>query len=248
MRTVTLNEYIDVVGTIPSANYRPLNDTSNISILNDILSMLYGRLSILDALTSDMVSNNIKLIFAINEYKYTKLYETTQADFDILENVNASETETTTHTSSIKDTENIGARKAEERSTNDSTADITNTGSTTASGGETNIHSVAAYDSTDKFADETKDAHTMDSRKDTTESMSKNTVSASGGTETTEDARTNTNEHTESTSTTRSLTRHGNIGVTSSTQLLQGVRDLANFSFYRVVAQDIIAQICIGVY
>lgn len=41
---------------------------------------------------------------------------------------------------------------------------------------------------------------------------------------------------------------HGNIGVTTSQQMLQSERDIADFSIYDVIAQDFASDFCLYVY
>ena len=41
---------------------------------------------------------------------------------------------------------------------------------------------------------------------------------------------------------------HGNIGVTTSQQMLMSERDVANFSIYDVIAQDFAREFCLYVY
>ena len=48
--------------------------------------------------------------------------------------------------------------------------------------------------------------------------------------------------------TTHKLTRSGNIGVTTSQQMLESERDIALFNFIGIVAHDIIKSICICIY
>ena len=48
--------------------------------------------------------------------------------------------------------------------------------------------------------------------------------------------------------TTHKLARSGNIGVTTSQQMLESERDIAMFNFIGIVAHDIIKSICICIY
>lgn len=64
------------------------------------------------------------------------------------------------------------------------------------------------------------------------------------------DAYTGTDTHTEGSRTdsgTRSLTRSGNIGVTTSQQMIQSEREVANFSFLGVLTSDLVNSFCLGV-
>ena len=48
--------------------------------------------------------------------------------------------------------------------------------------------------------------------------------------------------------TTHKFTRSGNVGVTTSQQMLEYERDIAMFNFIGIVAHDIIKSICICIY
>ena len=45
----------------------------------------------------------------------------------------------------------------------------------------------------------------------------------------------------------RTLTRSGNVGVTTSQQMIESERDVADFSFVGIVVRDIVNEICMGV-
>ena len=47
---------------------------------------------------------------------------------------------------------------------------------------------------------------------------------------------------------TTSTRTHGNIGVTTSQQMLQSERNVADFDIYEYIAQDIIHHVCVEVY
>lgn len=61
---------------------------------------------------------------------------------------------------------------------------------------------------------------------------------------------TNKTESSDSSSGSETITEnvHGNIGVTSSMQLLQQQRELALFKWYDVIADDYINKFCIQIY
>ena len=45
----------------------------------------------------------------------------------------------------------------------------------------------------------------------------------------------------------RSLTRSGNIGVTTSQQMIEAEREVANFSFLKILTEDLVNSFCLGV-
>ena len=68
---------------------------------------------------------------------------------------------------------------------------------------------------------------------------------------TVQDSETTSGTHasngSESEDVSRTLTRYGNIGVTTSQQMLESEREVALFSFIDIVTADIIKEICINV-
>lgn len=69
-------------------------------------------------------------------------------------------------------------------------------------------------------------------------------------TETTSDERTDetSNSNTATHSETRTLTRSGNIGVTTSQQMIQAERDLWEWFFFGVVFKDLDNILCLSIY
>ena len=149
----------------------------------------------------------------------------------------------------------------------------TESNSTTNTGSETHERKVAPFDS-DAYAEQELTTDTFKDRKtiaenetivaNRTDTITKNDTITGG-------ARNNTYTTTSTTSlqhgmkkeisernnsytdesrgtTTHELTRSGNIGVTTSQQMLESERDIAMFNFIGIVAHDIIKSICICIY
>lgn len=183
-------------------------------------------------------------------------------------------TDTTTITDSK--TEKIGAYDETSTSTTDS--DIarltTNTNNaTTDTGSETHERKVAPFDS-DTYAEQELNTDTFKDRRNVTNTET--TVSPHTDTTTKRDTTTaGARENSYTTNTTDSLqhgmshnissrnnsyadesrgttthkfTRSGNVGVTTSQQMLESERDIALFNFIGIVAHDIIKSICICIY
>lgn len=183
-------------------------------------------------------------------------------------------TDTTTITDSK--TEKIGAYDDTSTSTTDS--DIarltTNTNNaTTDTGSETHERKVAPFDS-DTYAEQELNTDTFKDRRNVT--TTETTVSPHTDTTTKRDTTTaGARENSYTTSTTDALqhgmahnissrsnsytdesngttihkfTRSGNVGVTTSQQMLESERDIAMFNFIGIVAHDIIKSICICIY
>lgn len=189
-----------------------------------------------------------------------------------------SDTTSGTDTTTITDskTEKLGAY--EDASTSTTTNDIaklttTSNNATTDTGSETHERKVAPFDS-DTYSEQELNTDTFKDRKnvtntesivsphtDTTTKQDNMTGGAreNSTTTTTTDslqhgmsrdisARSNLYTDESKGTTTHKLTRSGNIGVTTSQQMLESERDIALFNFIGIVAHDIIKSICICIY
>lgn len=183
---------------------------------------------------------------------------------------------TDTTTLSDTKTEKIGAYEDTNDSTTTSNYGETTTtenNETTNAGTETHERKVAPFDS-DAYAEQELTTDGFKDRKST--ANNKSIISAHADTDTKKDtikggarensytgSATNTLQHgmsrdisarsnlytDESKNTaTHTLTRSGNIGVTTSQQMLESERDIALFNFIGIVAHDIIKSICICIY
>ena len=189
-----------------------------------------------------------------------------------------SDTTSGTDTTTITDskTEKLGAYEDANTSTttNDTAPLTTNTNNvTTDTGSETHERKVAPFDS-DTYAEQELNTDTFKDRKNVTNTetiVSSHTDTttkrdnAIGGarensyTTSTTDAlehgmthnissRSNSYTDESNGTTTHKFTRSGNVGVTTSQQMLESERDIAMFNFIGIVAHDIIKSICICIY
>lgn len=156
----------------------------------------YKDMGIIDDVTPHITSL-IASVLDINDYKYQKLYDTLNLDYNPIWNVDGTETTTTTygeHTS----TDNIGARTNNE---------------------DINQYRVPMDSGTKTLTDETTTSNSTQSAVDSHVS----------------------NTHTD----TIVNERHGNIGVTSTQHLITEERQVAMFTLYDIIFEDIMK--CIGV-
>lgn len=137
--------------------------------------------------------------------------------------------------------------------------------STSKKGSETNEKEVAPYDS-ENYYNQEKDTLSFTNRSDTNNSTTTTNARTDTRTNTTtetvgarqdkiESSTSNTfGEHTDVTNRNENETythksrMHGNIGVTTSQQMLQFEREVAYFNFVSIVAHDIIKLIAICIY
>ena len=173
-----------------------------------------------------------------------------------------------TDTSTIDNTTNIGAQ--DNTNTDNETTKIgtikTVTNSTTSKkGSESNEKEIAPYDTETYYnqekntlsftnrTDENTSTTTTDARTDTRTNNSTEKIGAREDTTTSSTSNT-FGEHTDATSRNENETythkshMYGNIGVTTSQQMLESEREVAYFNFVSIVAHDIIKLIAICIY
>lgn len=173
-----------------------------------------------------------------------------------------------TNTSSVNDSTTIGAQTMSNNGTNrDTLGNQQNhtTTETTESGNVVNEKKVAPFDS-DTYAEQEQNTEIFNGRTTAVDSTTRidevvnqhTTESESTNSERKDSKTSNINEaigsredsHTDTSTDTmnHNFTRHGNIGVTTSQQMLESEREVAMFNFIGIVAHDIIKSICICLY
>ena len=144
------------------------------------------------------------------------------------------------------------------------TSTTTNTNNSFTDNNITSTDSVFAFNSgsweqdkknvTDNDTNVTGNETSQQDSSDTTTELH-STVSENNGTDTLQHGETinNNGSHSEtinnngSHSENKTLTRSGNIGVTTSQQMIQSEREIALFNFVDIVTSDIIKEICVNV-
>lgn len=216
--------------------YTPIDTLDFQNVLKKYISTYYGKREIdenmIDVTNVSSLQNVCNMIYLSNQYRYSGLYASTQQKYNPIENYSMTEKEKSTkgeqiNTNSIGEqtiTNNLGAMK--------------NTESLGASE-NSSIHSVTPYES-DTFHNEFKDTinngsvtneYDTDARTDTINNSARNDTTTDGARE-----------------DERELTRSGNIGVTTSQQMIESERLIVDFVFYETVAKDIIHLICVNVW
>ena len=173
-----------------------------------------------------------------------------------------------TDTSTVNNTTNIGAQdntNKDDETTKIGAINTETNSSTSKKGSESNEKEVAPYD-TETYYNQEKDTLSFTNRSDTNNSKTTtnartdtrtNTITEKIGAreDTTNSSTSNTfGEHTDATSKNENETythkshMYGNIGVTTSQQMLESEREVAYFNFVSLVAHDIIKLISICIY
>ena len=170
---------------------------------------------------NNYMESSVKELFIINKYKYSRLWESTQQNYNMIDNYDKNSTITITKTGKQKETSQNGDVIS---SVDSETSD------TTQIGERKTTNKVSPYDS-DKMYDSNSSitANTQDI----------NINRVNGSTRTTKGNDIRTTEYENYSETTTEHTS-GNIGVTTSAQMIQGERELAIFSFWDVVIEDLV--------
>lgn len=188
---------------------------------------------------AEEITKMIQSVLFLNKYKYDGLYKTIKLEYNPIWNVEGTETTTTTHgateTSNIyadKETTNTqGERKATERR---SVFPYDTIESTETEGTET--------EEPDNVTEGTETEETNKTPKEETDNTTAEVTDT-----TTEKGRTDkstTGEYID----TMVIDKKGNIGVTSTQNLIGQEREVVNFVFWDIVISDVVKEITIPFY
>ena len=258
----TLRDYISFNHGDLEIRYR-LEDSAleNPSIIKNIIVNLYNA----NKYKYETLYNTTLL-----KYEPLQNYDRTEEVTDNTERTGTDDTTfgSRTDTSTANNTTNIGAQdntNKDDETTKIGAINTETNSSTSKKGSESNEKEVAPYDSENYYKQE-KDTLSFTNRSDTNNSTTTtnartdtrtNTITEKMGArkDTTESSMSNTfGEHTDSTNRNENETythkshMYGNIGVTTSQQMLESERKVAYFNFVSIVAHDIIKLIAICIY
>ena len=189
---------------------------------------------------------------------WNRLYATTQYEYNPIENYDRQESGTdsgtgsTTHTGMDSRTEAITDGGTEGVTTSSSVA---KTGQDSITGTDTKGHWKAAFDSAASGDDDGLVKETRDQDDGTTTTTYGNTETGSGSSTTnfgktqniaenktygSGESRTQSGSHT--------LRAHGNIGVTTTQEMIRQQREIEKFNIYDIIIDDFKMRFCILVY
>jgi len=221
----------------------------------------------LDEVVQMLVKNRI----ARNDYKYATLLATESFDYNPIENYNMIESGTDGHTKGQQvnsdlhghtltrthsDTDTLTLNTSDART---SSASISGTsGSTEGSRTDSSSKSVYGYNSSEAVpseSDQNVKGQQVNSGSSSSQSSGSDTLlrtgtEANAHTGTITDANSGTDTHTEGQridSATHSLTRSGNIGTVTAQSMIIQEREIANFSFLKILTEDLVNSFCLGV-
>lgn len=217
--------------------------------------------------TDEYIIKIFDVVYNTNKIKYEKLIAAAKTEYNPIDNYNMIELSTDIRTPELTSqiTLNTTLAMTDTRTTT-TTGDSTttnklnqtkNTTETPNNYTETSTHAVNPYDNPG-FADESKNTTVQSGSRTVSESYSGNadettvnagsTITNSGGTSTVNSG-TNTSKETGTDTTEHELTRRGNIGVTTTQQMLESEIALADkMNIFKIIEQDLAAKIFLQVW
>lgn len=184
----------------------------------------------------------------VNDVRFTELYNTTTVEFynsfEPLENYNMEETTTQEDTTTGTDSHtHSGGTTTEDSITTNDTGTVSDRGNASRDG--TTTHKVSAFNSkalADAHSD--TDNFSTTSTNTRTDNLTHTTIEE----HTFKDTQKLDISRNDVLNRTVTLSRHGNIGVTTSQQMAQSQRDLVMFDFNKYICDEFKNEFCILLY
>lgn len=197
----------------------------------------------------------INALYKSKEWQYNKLYDSLSLSYEPLNNYDRTETETVITDSTLDTTVKQGAQtnttngniNVGARSDKNTTTNIVGA----RNDSNTNVLSVSPSDEKGAFYGKEKNENNIQVGQQTTNIDSTNSL---GEQNTTNSATDNIGERNDSKKDVgnvvvdRTLKTKGNIGVTTSQQMLQSEREVAYFELIKIIAHDTVNAICSGLW
>lgn len=238
----------ELIGTFAK---NPISSDNFQNLLRDFIYDNFGYYEISEKIKNTTERKNTTMLEVIqeiasnvylsNEYRYDTLYSTIIQEYDPIENYSMTEKiETTYNGSEVNSTEYNGtetnAHNIKEKTVNQNK---------TTEGESTNVLKIAPYDSENFF---NKEQSTTTQEKPTVTDSSASIEGNNSDVKSFDNRVDKNTKRFEGRNDVVTHTRSGNIGVTTSQQMLESQRSLANFNFVGIVARDIVKRIGILIY
>ena len=239
-----------------------------------IISPLVSKLLVDGKLTSDSITRLASIIFSLNGDNWSRLYSALQEEYKALQNYNGDETRTVTTTDTGTDTfshtgnetntlndSSSNTRTGSESLESSGSDSLSKTGTVGSQGSNLSDNNVFGFNSSnsvpsdssnssnnstdtynlsDKTSYGKKDTKVYNNVSDSGSRESTNTVSNESSDTETKDLQTNTSE---------TFHREGNLGVTTSQQMLESEFELRmNYRFFEVVFADVDKTLALQLY
>ena len=209
----------------------------NISGQKFVSPLLCRLLGDNEKLTNENITTLASVLFSMFGRNWSELYETLSYEYDPISNYDMTETETSSGTTSDTLT-----HTGTQNTTHTGTVGTSDTQTVNGSGEGSTENNVYGFNSSTAVGDTSTGSTTSNTNTATGSSTQTNNLT---------DARTDnlTDTGSGSHSDSRTLTRSGNIGVTTSQQMVQAQRDLWLWNYiYNVVFPDVDKVLTISTY
>ena len=238
-------------GLVGTFEKNPISSENFQNLLRDFIYDNFGYYEISEKITNTIERKNKTMleviqeissnIYLSNEYRYDTLYSTIIQEYNPIENYSMNEKiETSYNGSEVNSTEYNGTESLDHN-----IKEKTVNQNKTKEGETTNVLKTAPYDSENFFNKE--QATTTQANPTVTDSS----TNIEGNNSDVKSFNNRVDRNTRSFNGRNDVvthTRSGNIGVTTSQQMLESQRALANFNFVGIVARDIVKRIGILIY
>lgn len=208
------------------------------------------------------------VVYQIYDRKWAKLWEAYSAQYNPISNYDMTETEvidrnvskdgTDTGTLNTANTGTVSDSTSDSGTVNTTTSDTkTNTGTQATTTTDSNSDGIYGFNSSESVGSNTSDGSSTNTRTDNLSSSDTGSELETRNLTIANTKTLNTNEHETHNlansedieeDTTRTLSRSGNIGVTTTQQMIESEIELWQWNFYKQVFEDIDSILCLDVY
>lgn len=222
-------------------------------LLASVLNTQYGDYYLRQkfSLEPERAKEEVTAWYAANAYKYQGLQESTELEYNPIENYNMKERGTDTTNGGETDINSYGERtitdhEGQREDTNNIGQKVTDINYPQYQ--DTTTTSVSPYD-TNTYTQSEQQVLQHGTHKDSTTEQTHTDIYTKGSVDSTsvENEREDTFDKEHHNTTEHELTRSGNIGVTTTQQMLASQRDIVNFSIYLTIAKEIMKILCVRV-
>lgn len=268
-------QLFDPTGTFPEWLTSDMRSAVQSQAFDYALRFIQPRVQLMaekmDIEVEDVIQTLVALRIERNDYKYQTLLATEGFEYNPIENYNMTESESGSMDKGQQVDTTLHGHQLQRTHANSDTLTLATTdgkqtsatisgssGSTEGARSDSTTKSVYGYNSatavpseSDSFSKGSQEnSATSSSTSSGSETLQRTGTEATSHTGTITDANSGTDTMTSGTrkdTHARSLTRSGNIGVTTAQQMIESEREVANFSFLKILTEDLINAFCLGV-
>lgn len=268
-------QLFDPTGTFPEWLTSDMRSSVQSQAFDYALRFIQPRVQLMaekmDIEVEDVIQTLVALRIERNDYKYQTLLATEGFEYNPIENYNMTESESGSMDKGQQVDTTLHGHQLQRTHANSDTLTLATTdgkqtsatisgssGSTEGARSDSTTKSVYGYNSatavpseSDSFSKGSQEnSATSSSTSSGAETLQRTGTEATSHTGTITDANSGTDTMTSGTrkdTHARSLTRSGNIGVTTAQQMIESEREVANFSFLKILTEDLINAFCLGV-